>query len=81
MVMSYPGWLWSHGYEYAERERDLRELYQLSPQAPAIVSKYGIDYLVIGPWERNEFRPDEDRFRQTYPRVLSTNDYEVFRLR
>ncbi|MEO8217787.1 MAG: hypothetical protein ABI718_11960 [Acidobacteriota bacterium] len=81
VVMSYPGWLWSHGYDYAERERDLRELYALSPRSAEIVRKYGIVYLVVGPWERNEFHVNVEGFRERYPVAIATDDYDVYRVR
>jgi hypothetical protein len=81
VVMSYTGWLFAFGINYAERERDVRAIYALAPNTPALVAKYGVDYVVIGPGERQEFKPNLDAFRARYPRVISTGGYEIFQVR
>ena len=81
VVMSYPGWLWSQGYDYSERERDLREIYALAPRAPELLTKYGVAYLVVGPWERAQFGTTPENFRGRYPTLISTPNYTVFDVR
>jgi hypothetical protein len=81
VVLSYTGWLWSQGYDYAERERDLRDIYAFAPRAPELLAKYDIDYLVVGPWERAQFGSSPELFRRRYPTVLETANYAVFDVR
>ena len=40
VVMGYPGWLWSQGYAYRDRERDVRNIFALSPQASELLEAY-----------------------------------------
>jgi hypothetical protein len=80
-VMGYGGWLWSQGYDYAERERDLREIYALAPRAPELMNKYGVTHLVVGPWERFNFGINPEMFRPRYPPVVETTNYSVFDVR
>jgi hypothetical protein len=45
-------WLWSHGYEFAQREADVKSIYAGSDEALNLVEYYGIDYIYFGPTER-----------------------------
>jgi hypothetical protein len=78
VVMGYPGWLWSQGYAYKDRERDVRSMFEMSPAAEELLRAYGIDYLVVGPAEKVELGADLDRFRSRYSSVIRTDTYEVF---
>jgi hypothetical protein len=80
-VMGYGGWLWSQGYDYAERERDLREIYALASRAPELMNKYGITHVVVGPWERFNFGVYPEMFRARYPAAVETTNYSVFDVR
>jgi hypothetical protein len=82
VLMSYTGWLFAFGIEYGERERDLRAIYALAPDAQSLIDKYGIDYVVIGPGERSDFRPNITQFRARYGQpFIATGQYEVYRVR
>ena len=81
VVMSYPGWLWSHGYDYGERESDLRAIYALSPEAARLIEKYGIDFVVVGPNETFHLGANRDAFRSMFRSVGGTSNYELFSVR
>ncbi len=78
VVISYPGWLWSGGFDAAQEERDVRSIYKFEPGAELLLAQYGVDYVVIGPNERNELAANLEAFRQGYQRVIATPNYEVF---
>jgi len=78
VVMGYPGWLWPRGIESGSREQDLRAIYALAPNAADLIAHYGIDYVVIGPWERDNFAADPALWRPRYPVVIETPNYVVF---
>ena len=78
VMMTFPGWLWSQGVDYVQRETDLRAIFSLAPEAEELIARYGIDYVVVGPDERKRFDADPAEFRARYPGVIRTNDYEVF---
>ncbi|MDT4965629.1 MAG: hypothetical protein QOJ64_366 [Acidobacteriota bacterium] len=52
-LMGYPGHIDSHGIEYKDRLRDIVEIYSAGPRAAALMAKYGIEYIVVGPQERS----------------------------
>lgn len=80
VVLSYPGWFWPRGIDTAPTEQDLRAIYRLDPAAPDLIRRHGITYLVIGPWERDNFHPDEGAFAARYPMVIGTEHYKVFQV-
>ena len=61
-LMGYPGHVWTHGLEFAERESEIRRVYAGAPDAPAILKKHSIDYVVVSPLERNILHINEQFF-------------------
>ncbi len=81
VAMGYPGPLWAQGLDYVERERDVQAIYAFAPNTPALLSKYGVDYVVIGPYERDQLAANVAEYRGRYPTVIATPQYEVFSVR
>jgi hypothetical protein len=78
VVMSFPGWLWSQGFDYTARERELRTIFELGSEAAPLLTKYHVDYVVIGPYERTQLTGNLTGYRDAYPRIIQTPNYEVF---
>lgn len=78
VLMSYPGWLWSQGMDYTQRAADLRTILALAPEAPELLESYGIDYVVVGPNERDQLGADLTAYQARYPSIIRTAHYEVF---
>ncbi len=78
VMMSFPFFLWTWGIDHAQRERDLRAIYGFAPDAPELLSKYGVDYVVIGPAERQDLGANVAAYRARYPSVIRTANYEMF---
>jgi len=55
-VLTYPGWVWTHGYSYSEQERVSRGIYESPIVDKNNLKKYGITHIVVGPYERQQFR-------------------------
>lgn len=81
VVMSYPGWMWSQGIDASARERDVTAMYALGQAAESKLAGYGVDYVVIGPWERDHFHPDEAAFAARFRRVVDLPPYAVYEVR
>ena len=81
VLMSYPGWLWSYGINYAQREADIARIYKGGPEALALLSHYHADYIVIGPTERSVFQPNVDYFNAQFRLLLHTPNYDVYAVR
>jgi hypothetical protein len=78
VLMSYPGWLWSYGINYAQREADLAKIYGGGTQTLALLRRYHIDYVVIGPSERATLNPNLAYFSSNFRLALHTPNYEIY---
>jgi hypothetical protein len=78
VLMSYPGWLWSQGINYAQREADIAVIYQAGPQSLALLRQYQADYIVIGPRERSDYQPNAELFKARFRLLLHTPNYDVY---
>lgn len=78
IVMGYPGWLWSYGFDYSTEYRDLQSIFAFEPGTPELLKKYGVDFVAIGPGERREFDVNVSAFSRRYPVIIRTDSYAVF---
>jgi hypothetical protein len=78
VLVTYWAWLRNWGIDYAEREQDLRAIYALAPETPALLEELDVDYVVVGPVERQDFGADPAAFAARYPLLTANNTYQVF---
>jgi len=84
--IGYPGHLWSHGIDYAEREREVAAFYRsLAPGGPvrpgqwrAFLEGLGVDFVVVGPGERADFGSDPTRLALALPELFHVGGISVF---
>ncbi len=78
-LMRYPGHLSSHGIDYRSREDDVKKIYRGGPDAVGLMEKYGIEYVLISPEER-EMSPNEAYFSR-FPIVAQSGQYRVYKIK
>jgi uncharacterized membrane protein len=78
--MSYPGWLWSYGINYAQREADIASIYQGGPNTLDLLRRYHAQYVVIGPDEIANQHANIDYFNARFPVLLRTQSYTIYRV-
>ena len=78
-VMGYPGHIWTHGIDSGPRENEIKQIYGGAPNAPALLAKYGVDYVVVDPQERSVMTVNDDFFRR-YPEVITIDEYHLFKI-
>jgi hypothetical protein len=81
VLMGFPGWMWSQGADTKQRELDLRAILTLSPTAKDLMARYGVDFVVIGPNEKEEMGADLPGYRRAFPTAATTDNYDVFDVR
>ena len=79
-LIRYPGHLGSHGIDYGERERDVKSIYSGGANADELMRKYGIEYVLISPEERNSVAANEQFFRK-FPVVAEAGQYKVYKVK
>lgn len=78
LVVGYPFYLTTQGLDWTEQERDVRLIMTMSDEAPALLARYDVDYVVIGNWERKHFAANVQQFSETYPIAISVGEWNVF---
>jgi hypothetical protein len=83
--MNYPGFLWTNGLPYTERESEVEQIFRGEPAtATAILLRTPIRYILIGPQERDwavekGFRLNEGYLAQ-FPLVAQVGNYRLHRV-
>ena len=79
-VMGYPGHIWTHGIDSGSREAEIRRIYEGAPDAPALLAKYGVDYVVVDPQERSVMKVN-DEFFSRYREVAVLGEYHLYQIK
>lgn len=77
-LMTYRGWLWTHGYHYTPIEADVTMIYRNPNAAQPILNKYGVDYVLIGFNEESTWGASKQAFDQVFPVVYQTANYTIY---
>jgi len=84
-LMRYIGHLSSHGIAYEEREKDLQRIYAGEATAEIFLKKYGIEYVLISPKEREYLAKNSlklnEQFFEKYPVEAESGEYKVYRVK
>ena len=84
-LMGYAGHLYSHGFNYSEREREVARIYTGSREADALIRKHGVGYIVVGPLERQGDDMKRigavvnEAFLQRYKKVGQAGGYSLYK--
>jgi hypothetical protein len=70
-------WLWSHGYEFGQREADIKSIYAGSDEALELISYYGVDYIYLGSFEL-EAGANESFFEGKFPKVYQSPKIAIY---
>lgn len=79
-LVGYPGWLWTYGLpDYVQKGADEKLILVGDASAPALVKKYGVSYVMIGPQElaRGASRAYWDEHGTL---VYNNGEYAVYRV-
>lgn len=81
VLEGFPGWLWTRGINYHQREEDIRNYYQNPEKYDQIIDKYQIKYILLDDQVRYDFGADLGVFQQLYPEVFNQNQYHLFKIK
>jgi hypothetical protein len=76
-LLGYPGWMWSRGLDYSQRSSDIQRIYSGAPEADALLRRYEVDYVLIGPSEFASFKVDE-QFWSQHTRLWQAGAYRIY---
>ena len=72
VLSSATAWLWSHGYEFRERDADVRRIYAGAGDALDLLRYYQVDYIYFGDAETSDLRSNSAFFDQNFAAVYSS---------
>lgn len=78
VVRGATAWLWSHGYEFRERESDVRRIYAGTTDATELLRYYHVDYVYLGAAERSDVRANAAFFDGNFPAVYHTATITIY---
>jgi hypothetical protein len=79
-LMGYPGHIWTHGLEFAQREGEIRRIYSGAADAEQLMNLYGIDYVVVGPLEKLVMRVNEPFFNR-FRKIGEVGEYRLYEIK
>lgn len=80
ILCGYLGWMWTYGIKTADRVDDIRNIYAGTTSTQALIDRYHIGYIIVGPEEKSEFTVNQDFFDNLYPVVIETNTTKVYQV-
>jgi hypothetical protein len=78
-LLGYPGHIFSHGLDAGDRENEIRRMYQGAPEAGSLLAKNAIDFVAVGPQERQLLIVNDD-FLAKFPLVAQTGSHRLYRV-
>ena len=76
-LLGFPGWIWSHGIDYYQREIDIQDIYTGGKKAERLISQYKVNYITVGPNERASFNINEGYFTK-YPSIFLGSGWVIY---
>ncbi len=78
IILGYPGWIFSYGFPYQDRQRDIALMYKDPAKHADLFAKYHVAYVVLGPQEQ-KYNPDESYFEKHFVRVYSDSGISLYK--
>jgi hypothetical protein len=82
ILIGYPGWLFTYGLgDYNQKVTDDKLILAGDPSAPALIRKYGVTYVLIGPQELDpSIGASAAYWAQHGTLVYDNGEYRVYRV-
>jgi hypothetical protein len=80
VLVGYPGWLWTRGINYQEREANLKSFYQNPDRDGELLKDYPIKYILFDDAVRYDFNAEKSKFDQIFNKVFESGDYVLYKI-
>ena len=78
-LLGYPGWIWSRGLGYFQRNTDIERIYSGAPEAATLLRQYRIEYVLLGPDELSQL-PINEAFLSQYRKLAQSGPYRLYQI-
>ncbi len=80
-LMTYPGWLWTQGYNYLPVQHDVENIYKGTPFSLNLLQEYNVNYVVIGESERKDLFANELFFAHSFPVIYQLGTTKIYQIK
>lgn len=80
IVCGSPIYLFFHGLDYYQRERDLRPMYEEPGKNLELFERYDVDYVLISDFERSSYNVDTAWFDRNFPKEFDDGGRALYRV-
>ena len=77
-IMTYLGWLWTHGYQYQPVEVDVRKMF--SSGDIDLIQQYQVNYIVVDNEARKNYGANEGLLRSKFLLVKRLGEYRIYQV-
>jgi len=83
VLHGYAGHIWSWGIDGSKRIEDIKKMYKGYGynDTKKLLDKYGVNYVVIGPPEKREMKPNLQFYIKNFPILIKSENYYIFRIK
>jgi len=78
ILMGYTAWVWNFGFDYSDRENDMKRIFLGGDGTDDLIRKYRISYIVIGPSEIHDLSANENYFKENFSSAFKNNNYRIY---
>ncbi len=80
MILGYPGWIWTYGIDYTQRQQQIEKMFSGDSDANALFDTFGVRFVVIGTGDRDNYRINMVYLKSKGTVVLETDNYVVIKV-
>lgn len=79
-IVGYPGWLWTRGINYTDKEEDLKQFFKDPKTYNNIPYLYGARYALLDPSAIYDWDASTDVFDKQFELILKRGDFSLYKL-
>ncbi len=76
--LGYPGWLWSHGISYGEREAKLKAFFKDPMKSQDIEKEFPFSYILLDDSAVNDLGADKNLFDKRFRKIFESGQYILY---
>ena len=81
IVLGFEFLITSQGYDRAKYDAilgDIERIYRGDPEAQALIARYGVKYIYVSSYERDELKADPSYFDEHYQRIFKNSEIAIY---
>jgi len=80
VLLGYRGWLWTHGINYQQVEKDVQSMFAGETNTIDLLKKYNIDYVFIGQPELISYYVNISFYNKNFEKIISNPTGDVYKI-